>query len=503
MANDDDVKEEIENEEKNSYEEDTSNENPVTNVAKNLVSAKTFRLKLIIIIFAIVFFLILFLVFDEDELEASPNNNNCSKIDFSKTVLTKDQFVTSVNSYLNSKGTETAKRFIDNAGNIYDWGLEVGANPEMVYIIAQKEQGFNDGSRFALDCNNFYGFGVTNGQSTGKCFTNFEDGVRTILKYVKEKGSLDDFVKVYSYLGTYLANPGSWGDGGCIYLKLPEIYGPNYNRCNNSYKCPSSRGGPGCVLTTKTEKQAYIDYQASIILKHRKSIFNISSDDCDLSENKDVSTDGTVFLNEPISSFLPKEGTTYEEYNDKVLAAGCKGRGTGEGAASVAYTAIAELAKYGKKFHYTYGGAHANFPREYGVPASWGPPGTGPDCSGFVSWAIYNAGFNLNVLGASGWGATGARVGVSDSRVKVGDLIVTPSNGKDGKTFSHVVIITAIHSKEGYVTVAEANSTAVGLKFSKIEYNKVGSRQAVLMDNYYNNTSKSKEFEELCKKKGY
>ncbi len=203
----------------------------------------------------------------------------CSQLDFSGTPLNKEEFVARINAYLSGKNSKTAKLFRENAGKIYDMAQTSGVNPEMLYIIASKEQNWKDTS-FTVKCNNFYGMGVTNGKNTGKCFDSFESGVSYMFNYIKNKGSLDSFVKVYSYLGDYLANPGSWGDGGCIYLTLPEIYGKNYSRCNPSYKCASSRGGAGCVKTTEAEKQAYIDWQASKILDLRSDIFGITANDC-------------------------------------------------------------------------------------------------------------------------------------------------------------------------------------------------------------------------------
>lgn len=218
----------------------------------------------------------------DKEYAPSDGDMVCSKLNFYNTPLSRSEFISLAENYLKDKTSVTATLFRENADRIYDMGLEIGANPEMVYIIAEKEQGWKD-ANFTVRCFNFYGYGVYNGQSSGKCFNTFEKGVEEILNYVKNKGNLTEFTKVYSYLGNYLANPGSWDDGGCIYLKLPEIYGPNYSRCNSSYRCASSNGGAGCVLTTETEKQAYIDWQASKILKIRKNIFNLEEEICQFS----------------------------------------------------------------------------------------------------------------------------------------------------------------------------------------------------------------------------
>jgi len=424
------------------------------------------------------------------------SNTICSKMDFMNTPLSKSDFISRVTSYLSGKSSVTAQLFRENAGLVYDLGEQIGANPEMVYIIAEKEQGWKD-TNFTLASYNFYGYGVYNGQNYGVYFSSFEDGVRTILKYVKNKGSLDAFTKVYSYLGTYLANPGSWGDGGCIYLKLPEIYGPNYARCNSSYSCASSKGGSGCVLTTDSEKQAYIDWQSSKILKIRKNIFNLSADSCNISGGIDGTTDGATFLNESISNFLVKNNTTLDEFNSKVIEQGCKYQGSGEGVAYVAATAVSELVKYGKKFHYTWGGMHVLKPSSYGVLSNWGP--YGPDCSGFVSWALYNAGFTWRSLGATDWGNAGVVVNLGDSRIRVGDFIVTPGN----RGWNHIVIITAIHADEGYYSVVEAKGRDYGVVFSKIPIDSTSSKKATLMSDYYASAAKSSEFSNLCSTRGY
>jgi len=233
---------------------------------------------------------------------------SCSYFDFNQTPLSRSEFISLVDTYLSGKGSQTARLFRENAGEIYDLGEEIGANPEMVYIVAEKEQGWRDGD-FSIRCNNFYGMGVTNGSSTGRCYNSFLDGTRDMLNYVKGKGDLTSFTKVYSYLGTYLANPGSSGDGGCYYLTLNDIYGKNYSRCNSNYSCASSRGGAGCVLTTEAEKQAYIDWQASKILKIRSNIFHIEAEDCSVSDafsaNVSVGDAGSVDSNARMKWLFP------------------------------------------------------------------------------------------------------------------------------------------------------------------------------------------------------
>lgn len=177
-----------------------------------------------IIILFVFLFLCIFIAADTETTKANTGSSVCSSIDFNSTPLSKDEFISLTNEYLEGKTSTTATLFRDNAGLIYDLGREASTNPEMIYIIAEKEQGWKD-TDFTTRCFNFYGMGVYNGTNSGKCFDNFEEGIEFMLDYVKKKGTLDAFTKVYSYLGTYLANPGSSGDGGCYYLTLDDIYG--------------------------------------------------------------------------------------------------------------------------------------------------------------------------------------------------------------------------------------------------------------------------------------
>lgn len=466
------------------------------NIKKVLFLIKHPWLIPVIIILFVFFFLCIFIAADTDTTKGNTNpnvgNGKCSAIDFSKTSLSREEFVSLTTTYLDGKNSTTATLFQDNAGLIYDLAKDLGVNPEMLYIIAEKEQGWRD-TYFTTSCFNFYGMGVYNGQSTGKCFDSMEEGIKFMLEYIKKKGTLDAFVQVYSYLGTYLANPGSSGDGGCYYLTLEDIYGPNYSRCNANYQCPSSNGGPGCVLTTEVEKKAYIDWQAAKILKIRQKIFHLSADACNVSSGVDGSSEGTTFLDESIESFLTKNNTTLEEFNNKIIEQGCKNRGTGEGVAYVAATAVSELAKYGKKFHYLWGGMHVNNVDTYGVPSNWGPSGTGPDCSGFVSWALFNAGFNWKSLRATGWGALGNVVSLNDQNIQIGDFIVTPGD----RGWNHIEIITAIHRDKGYFNTVEASSTAIGVIFDTVKMNN-SVKKAVLMTDYYNTAAKSEAFNEIC-----
>ena len=156
-----------------------------------------------------------------------------------------------------------------------------------------------------------------------------------------------------------------------------------------------------------------------------------------------------------------------------------------------------QLAGYGYKFHYVWGGMHvSNPPAIYGVPANWGP--YGPDCSGFVSWALYNAGFPWRSLGATDWGNSGTIVQLGDPRLQIGDFIVTPGS----RGWNHIVIITKIDQASGVYHVVHASSTANGVIFGKVDVTET-ERSGVLMSNYYATAAKSDAFRNMCREKGY
>jgi hypothetical protein len=425
-------------------------------------------------------------------------SHTCSgtNVPFNSTPLSRNEFISLVIEFFSTANYASyAQYFIDYAGSIYDMGVDKNINPELIYIFARKETGF---TTVSSDTNhyNYYGMGHCNTCSHGTFYDSFMEGVEDLFDYFVRAGSLEAVVRKYSYLGDYLANPGGPGDGGCYYLKLPEIYGENYSRCNSSYHCASSGGGAGCVKTTDEEKDAYIQWQAEKYVQHRQAIFKLGKEICQSAEGIYGDTTGTTFLNDPIANFLPTVGSSLEEFNEAIYRDGCNNLGTGAGVAYVSSRAVMQLAEYGKKFHYVWGGLHGSAPVSYGVLPGWGPQG--PDCSGFVSWALYNVGFSWTSLTATEWGKLGTVVELGDSRLQVGDFILTPGD----RGFNHIVIITNINNTEGYYNVVHASSTANGVIFGRVSFNE-RNRKGELMSDYYARAQKSDAFKNFCKSKGY
>ncbi len=233
------------------------------------------------------------------------------------TSLTKSEFQAHLENYHNTlsgnKKSDFYNNFLTNADIIYDTSVEKDLNPEIVVIFAAIESGF-------AKCNNWYNFwgiGIANGEgcNDGPHITNMEDGVirfaellhsysnsstnyyNMIIKRYEERkaagcnpngygppDTLSGILSIYGWFGNYLANPGSWGDGGCVYIEywkntgfLSETYTEEYynKRCGNHYKCASSSGGQGCVPTIICEQSDYTYYIVKVRLDYRKLIFDL------------------------------------------------------------------------------------------------------------------------------------------------------------------------------------------------------------------------------------
>ncbi len=212
-----------------------------------------------------------------------------------ETTLSKAEFVAKMKSYCKrSKNTAFCTNFANHAETVYDVSKSAHVNPELVVVTAGAEQGWQKTCGY-----NFYGIGISNGAgcSAGAQYSSLEAGIRGYAKVMdsygpgkeqaaqiesryKERkaancdpaghgkpGTLQGMQSVYSWIGTYRYNPGSWGDGGCVYLKL--IY-PNYPYCK-----PSTAAVDNQTKTTVCEQNDYTAYQLKGKYKLRKEIFGL------------------------------------------------------------------------------------------------------------------------------------------------------------------------------------------------------------------------------------
>lgn len=190
---------------------------------------------------------------------------------------------------------------------------------------------------------------------------------------------------------------------------------------------------------------------------------------------------GQILRGQRLDQFLNSKGTSIEELNAKILAnVNSAGRGSRAGVVSAAVTLIGEMNKLGVKLPYVFGGGHGAI--SGGANPSWGV-GSGLDCSGFISWAIYNGGVSISSSDSSSFASLGNVVSLSDEPVlKPGDIIWRPrSAGKVG----HVALVVGYDNNNKQYLTAEALGSDYGVLFHKRKFNASGYK-GIIMEEYYN-----------------
>lgn len=207
-------------------------------------------------------------------------------------------------------------------------------------------------------------------------------------------------------------------------------------------------------------------------------------------------TTSATNLSQPLGDYLEEHGSSLEELNtfisDSVADAGY---GTREGVVVAAVSMINFLYdNFNIKLPYWWGGQYNG----YGLPEYMGRYQLSTasrggnvnthrsfDCSGFVSWAIKNGGYDFSRLTTKGFhGAfAGDSCNVTSSSCigKPGDLI--------NASGSHVELIVAVDEAEGKYIIAHSGGgsgvtvTTVGI------HSKIGGSETriLFMDNYYEN----------------
>ena len=207
-------------------------------------------------------------------------------------------------------------------------------------------------------------------------------------------------------------------------------------------------------------------------------------------------SDGDEILHESLSSFLQSKGTSIEDFNSLISSnVHAAGYGTRNGVIAAATTLIGELGnKYNVKIPYYWGGGHGNMID--GAASNWGSNECrtyangrvydycGLDCSGFVTWAIYNGGFNISARSTGEFqNLPGAkRVTLTNSPVlDPGDLL--EKNG-------HILLVIGVDTTTNEYICAEASGYSSGVLFSRKPYVRDGY-WGVDMDGFYESQVRS------------
>lgn len=210
-----------------------------------------------------------------------------------------------------------------------------------------------------------------------------------------------------------------------------------------------------------------------------------------------LSSDGHEILHQPIDSFLRSKGTTLEEFNALIESnVNQAGYGTRAGVVAAAVTLIAELGNnYGVKVPYYWGGGHFDGV-VVGALDTWGTTKChtyanntsynycGLDCSGFVSWAVKNGGFNIGPTTNYAVNLQGVRkVTLSNKPVmQPGDLL---------ESKGHVVLIIGVEESTGNYVCAEASGNSSGVLFTRRPFKSSGY-WGVDMEGFYETHVRSK-----------
>ena len=207
-----------------------------------------------------------------------------------------------------------------------------------------------------------------------------------------------------------------------------------------------------------------------------------------------LNSEGDQILNQPLDQFLQSHGSSIDEFNNLISSnVQNAGLSTRAGVVSAAVTLIAELGNnYNVKIPYFWGGGHGRV--STGASGNWGSSscytranGTvynlcGLDCSGFVTWALYNGGFTISPRTAGTFkNLPGARRVTLENRA-----ILSPGDILESE--DHIVLVVAVENNK-YIC-AEASGRTTGVRFTERSFT-ISGYWGVKMDEYYNTQARS------------
>ncbi len=322
---------------------------------------------------------------------------------------------------------------------------------------------------------------------------------------------------------------------------IPKTWNYRYleNLANNN-RCSGHGDGAsqvGAYYLTKEEDYSYLD----VLKYYNGNELEIQSIYKNAGTASETSTGSNDIINVPLRDFLNSKGTSVEALNEYILSNVLQvGIGTREAAVQVAVSLINGLYTYYQaRIPYTLCGQRGSCDTMlnsqnqrvnhsaksfYGVDPYWGSrihgtqtssdDGTcvgtpnpdewsycyrternkpkkwlnyayyGPECAGFITWILHNAGFIAPVGGAQYFkDLTGSNEPLkADRAVGVpGDLLVKESGG-------HVTMIVGVDNERKVYLVAEASGGSSGTKISSKKFDEA-EYTVVDMTSWYNDSS--------------
>lgn len=246
-------------------------------------------LLLIPLFIAVLFCLGLFDGSKDSGNSVASNSSECG-FTISATSLSKSEFKSKIEDYAN--GHSQWKIFADYSDDYYDYAKAKGVNPELVVLVAAKENGGKD-----LSSNNYWGLKCPNGSTSCGTYPSFMDGAKALIDSASKYSSLSEWMGKYSYIGYFWYNPGSAGNGGCYYA--PYIFGDNIpdrvqKACSGSacsysssdqelhsrWKSTGINPRSECTPTTDEDQKNYTMYLInSQMSTPRKEIFGLGANE--------------------------------------------------------------------------------------------------------------------------------------------------------------------------------------------------------------------------------
>ena len=182
--------------------------------------------------------------------------------------ISESNFIIAVESYCANNACNSEINAW-SLSSVYRDSVSANLNPTFVVSRAFVE-GFSPGG----SSHNYWGVGCTN-----KCpscchrYNSIKEGIEDLasLRIISEYETLFDSLRSYAYIGDYWY-PGSWSDGGCIYLPYMESHYVNKSRYNEVKNwCDSGTGSTH--PTTDEDQDAYANFQCEKTLDIYKAIF--------------------------------------------------------------------------------------------------------------------------------------------------------------------------------------------------------------------------------------
>ena len=208
-----------------------------------------------------------------------------------------------------------------------------------------------------------------------------------------------------------------------------------------------------------------------------------------------VTKNASYSLDMPIEDFLISKGSSLNDYNNYIKNSVIEaGSGTREGVVTAAVAMINYLYdNYDAKLPYYWKGKEDSMGLSTNIGTykqSMSPSGNlyyyqSFDCSGFVSWAIRNGGFNFSKLGSndfySKFSNNSCNVTESSCIGKPGDLIWC-----DG----HIQLIIETDEESGKYIIADSTDYGVTMREQGInDIINQKTTKVLFLDNYYNDRS--------------